>query len=240
MLTGGRLFIVALILTAASTSIAAEGDDQLMPGTFTANVALTNDYVFRGYTQNQEDFAVQGGFDWDSGIGVYVGAWASNYQFGIPGEGSFEGDVYGGYKGTVDNFTYDVGAIWYLYPGTVKALEYEWWEASVKLGYDFGPAAVSGSISYTPDYFGGLDKSWYYAGKLAVPVGVEGLTVDGTIGRQDFRQGGLDDVTDYSVGITYAMKWFTTDLRYIDTNGASADCKRICDGRVVMKLSRSF
>jgi len=239
MLTGGRLFFAALSLVAATTAAVAQDDDGLLPGTFTGNVALTNDYVFRGYTQTQEDVAIQGGFDWDSGFGVYVGTWASNFQFGFPGEGSTELDVYGGYKGAIGDFTYDIGAIGYLYPGTIKALDYEWWEASAKAGYDFGVAAVSGSISYTPDYFGGLDKSWYYAGKLSAPIGLDGLTIDGTIGRQDLT-GGLDDVTDYSVGITYAMKWFTTDLRYHDTNGDSVACKSVCDSRVVVKVSRSF
>jgi uncharacterized protein (TIGR02001 family) len=237
MLTGGRLFFAAALLASAATT--AEAQDTGMLGTFTGNVALTNDYVFRGYTQTQEDFAVQGGFDWDSGVGVYAGTWASNFQFGLPREGSAEVDVYGGYKGAVDKFSYDVGVIGYFYPGTPKALDYEWWEGSVKLGYDFDVAALSGSVSYTPDYFGGLDKSWYYAGKLTIPFGVEGLSIDGTIGRQDLT-GGLDDVTDYSVGVTYALKWFTADLRYHDTNGASAGCKNICDGRFVVKVSRAF
>jgi uncharacterized protein (TIGR02001 family) len=239
MLTRGSYFMAALLLAAVTNSAVAQDQDGLLPGTFTGNVALTNDYVFRGYTQTEEDVAIQGGFDWDSGFGIYLGTWASNMQFGIPGEGSMELDVYGGYKGTIDKFSYDIGAIGYLYPGTAKALDYQWWEVSAKVGYDFDVAALSGGVSYTPDYFGGLDKSWYYAGKLLVPAGIEGLSVDGTIGYQDL-QSGLDSVTDYSVGITYAMKWFTTDLRFHDTDGAAAGCKKICDDRVVVKLSRSF
>jgi uncharacterized protein (TIGR02001 family) len=205
MLTGGRLHFAGLLLAATTTTALAQDDNGMEWGTFSGNVALTNDYVFRGFTQTQEDVAIQGGFDWDSGHGFYAGTWASNFQFGIPGEGSIKWDVYGGYKGTVDNFTYDIGAIGYLYPGTDKSLDYDWWEASAKVGYDFGVAALSGSVSYTPDYFGGLDKSWYYHGKVAVPVGIDGLTIDGTIGRQDLT-GGQEDITDYSVGVTYAMK----------------------------------
>jgi uncharacterized protein (TIGR02001 family) len=108
-----------------------------------------------------------------------------------------------------------------------------------KAGYDLDFAAVTAGISYTPDFFGGLDDSWYYQGKLTVPVGFEGLSVDGTIGFQDFKNP-FPDVVDYSVGISYAMKWFTTDVRYIDTDGPSAGCRDICDGRVVVKFSRSF
>ena len=240
MLTGGRLMFAALLLGTATTPAVAQDDDWL-PGTFTGNVALTNDYVFRGFTQTEEKAAIQGGLDWDSGHGVYLGTWASNIQFGIPGEGSMELEAFGGYRGSIGKFTYDIGAVGNFYPGSNKALDYQWWEATGKVGYDFGFAAVSAGIAYTPDFFGGLDDSYYYSGKVTVPlpVGIDGLSVDGTIGRQDLKTPFMD-VTDYSVGITYAMKWFTTDVRYINTDSPKALCAKICDGRVVVKISRSF
>ena len=55
-------------------------------GTFTGNVALTNDYVFRGFSQTLEHAAIQGGLDWDSGMGIYLGTWASNVEFTSAGE----------------------------------------------------------------------------------------------------------------------------------------------------------
>src|SRR3954466_2009132 len=77
------------------------------------NVTLTTDYRFRGISQNNGKFspAIQGGFDWSSDIGVYVGTWASNVNFS---EGSIETDVYGGYKGTFnEDYAYDVGILYY-------------------------------------------------------------------------------------------------------------------------------
>lgn len=53
-------------------------------------------------------------------------------------------------------------------------------------------------------------------------------------------KGGLDSIADYSVGLTYAMEWFTTDVRFHDTDGNSISCRKICDSRVVVKVSRSF
>ena len=43
-----------------------------------ANIAFATDYRFRGISQTDKDFAIQGGFDyaWDSGF--YIGTWASN------------------------------------------------------------------------------------------------------------------------------------------------------------------
>ncbi len=232
------LLLGALALPAAAAE-EAKKEESMLPGTFTGNVALTNDYVFRGYTQTLEKAAVQGGLDWDSGVGFYLGTWGSNMKFGAPGEGSLEWDVYGGYKGAIDKFTYDVGVLGYLYPGTAKALKYNWWEGHVVVGYDFGVAQTSAGVYYTPDYFGGNGNGVYYMGKVLVPLAslVEGLTIDGTIGRTDVKGTALD-YTDYSVGITYAFKWFTTDVRWYDTDVKG--CKNVCDSRVVVKISRAF
>src|SRR5690606_4005693 len=41
------------------------------------NVALTSDYVFRGYSQANEDPAIQGGLDLTAGM-FYPGVWASS------------------------------------------------------------------------------------------------------------------------------------------------------------------
>jgi len=43
---------------------------------FSFNVTATSDYVWRGVSQSDEDFAIQGGADFESGI-FYAGAWAS-------------------------------------------------------------------------------------------------------------------------------------------------------------------
>jgi len=51
-------------------------------GEISANVALTTDYVWRGISQNQEDPALQGGFDYAHDSGFYLGAWAANVNFG--------------------------------------------------------------------------------------------------------------------------------------------------------------
>jgi uncharacterized protein (TIGR02001 family) len=236
MLTRVGVLVTGLLLGAMAPAVAADEEKSNLPGTFTGNVAITNDYVFRGYTQNMEDAAIQGGLDWDSGVGFYLGTWGSNAHFGVPGEGSIEWDVYGGYRGAIEKFTYDVGALGYIYPGAAKALNYNWWEAHVVVGYDFGVVQTSAGLYYTPDYFGGNGNGVYYTGKILVPI-AEGLSIDGTIGRTDVKGTALD-YTDYSIGITYAFKWFTTDVRFYDTDVKA--CKDVCDSRVVVKFSRAF
>jgi uncharacterized protein (TIGR02001 family) len=105
--------------------------------TFTGNVGLFSQYIFRGLTQTNRDPAVQGGFDYAHKSGFYAGTWASNISWlkenasaqvgnnkvvqGTYGEGgSLEWDFYGGYKGTVGDFSYDVGTLYYWYPGKIN------------------------------------------------------------------------------------------------------------------------
>ena len=49
--------------------------------TFTGNLGLYSQYVFRGISQTNEKPAVQGGFDLGHKSGFYVGTWASNQSW---------------------------------------------------------------------------------------------------------------------------------------------------------------
>src|SRR4051794_14133352 len=105
--------------------------------TITGNVGLFSQYIFRGLTQTDRKPAVQGGFDYAHSSGFYAGTWASNISWlkenastvvngatvsgGTYGEGgSMEWDFYGGYKGTVGDFSYDLGTLYYWYPGKIN------------------------------------------------------------------------------------------------------------------------
>ncbi|MDB5904885.1 MAG: hypothetical protein JWM26_3763 [Betaproteobacteria bacterium] len=101
---------------------------------FTGNVGLFSQYIFRGLTQTDRDPALQGGFDYAHSSGFYAGTWASNISWlkenfsaapaAIAGTynrgGSLEWDFYGGYKGTVGDFGYDLGTLYYWYPGKIN------------------------------------------------------------------------------------------------------------------------
>ena len=75
--------IMALSIFAAAPVAMAEGP--LDKGNFSANFALTTDYMYRGITQSNEQPAVSGGFDWAYETGsfanVYAGIWASRLEF---------------------------------------------------------------------------------------------------------------------------------------------------------------
>ena len=76
------------------------------------NVGYTSDYMWRGQTQSMGGGAFQAGMDLDY-EGFFVGAWASEVDFGDD-SASLEYDLYGGYSFAVsDKLSMDVGVIQY-------------------------------------------------------------------------------------------------------------------------------
>lgn len=49
--------------------------------TFTGNLTLASQYVFRGLTQTDGKAALQGGFDYSHANGFYIGTWLSNVSW---------------------------------------------------------------------------------------------------------------------------------------------------------------
>ena len=207
-------------------------------GTFSGAVALTSDYVFRGFSQSDEHPAFQPALNWDSGAGFHANLWASNVDFNDGGEGDIEVDVTLGYAGTVDKLSYDIGAIYYAYPGARNALNYNYWEGFTTLGYDTGTVKLNGSVFYSPDFFGGLKDAWAVQGGFSVPV-AESLSFDAQVGRQLLKasRGGAD-YTYWNAGLTYSFPLADVGIRYHDTNVSV--CGGQCGARAVLTISKSF
>lgn len=234
------------------------------PHTFSGNVGLYSQYIFRGLAQTNEEPALQGGLDYAHSSGLYLGLWGSNVSWpkenftvgppkNVSGQysdgGSLEVDFYGGMRGPIgsSDFTYDVGLLYYWYPGTVTsgctigtascpeadtfeaygALGWKW--LSVKYSYSFG------------DTFGwpGADGTWYLDFGASIPLGETGLTLGLHYGIQDYSgkiRGtsiSYDDLLSYNdwrVSLAYdlgrASKTFAgveIGAMYTDTSGAN-DC----------------
>lgn len=116
-------------LYALSAVVALGGSALTVPAPADAevsgNIGVVSNYVLRGITAAMENdgTAVQGGLDWAHASGVYAGYWGSSLSYadasGDPdapyAESGFENDLYAGYAGSVGDFSYDVGAIYYHY-----------------------------------------------------------------------------------------------------------------------------
>jgi uncharacterized protein (TIGR02001 family) len=224
---------------------------------FSGNVNLTNNYIYRGFTQTDGDFAIQGGFDVAHSSGVYAGVWASNIDFndqtiqnGDTVSSSIEIDLYGGYAGDFGNsmFNYDVGFIYYAYPGSPNGSQYDFVEFGLTLGADLGAASFSVGAWYSPDFFGGIGDSLYVPIGIEVPIpvgdGPISLAASANVGfNKYFDMDPLDDDTyiNWDIGMTVSIEdYFDIDLRYHDTDLPEISCKNVCDSRFVASVSRSF
>ena len=245
--------IVAVIagFAAVSTARAAEpSGDGLIPGSFTGNVALTSDYLVRGVSQSNNGPAIQGGLDWDTGVGLHFGVWGSSINFKDGGEATTEIDWAGGYAGSIgDLLNYDIGAVYYWYPGAPGALSYDFWEVYGKASHDFGRFTLNAGVNYSPDIFGGTGPSTYFRAGVTVPI-TDKLSVSGEAGHSFLAQSNptpafFPDYWDWNAGARMSVNnWFTVDVRYYDTNIAG-DCpapggKHWCGSKVVAAISRSF
>src|SRR3954469_2625203 len=121
-----RKFVVPIALaTAATASVNAQAQQAApAPSPVTGNITLASEYRFRGIDQTFGKPAIQGGFDYSHSSGIYVGNWNSNVSSGagFP-NGNIEMDLYGGWKKAFGDFGLDLGAIFYLYPGTDPSVD---------------------------------------------------------------------------------------------------------------------
>ena len=164
------------ILTTA-TLVACTG---LAQAEFSATTTLASDYVFRGISNTDGDPAIQGSMDYEHESGFYAGVWASNVKFrenagedaiDTVDEASIEIDYYAGFASELENgISWDLGALYYSYPGSEKSFEYDYWEAMGALGYAFEDLTLEPEIGtelyYSPEYFGNGGAATYVAATL--------------------------------------------------------------------------
>ena len=230
--------IAGLTAAALGSGLAQAQQPPASPHTLTGNIGLFSQYIFRGLTQTNKEPALQGGLDYAHSSGFYVGTWGSNISWlsdsTYTGGGSLELDIYGGYKGTIGktDFGYDVGLLYYWYPGDVVAngTKADTLEVYGALTWKW----LSGKLSYSLDNktFGVPDSrgAYYLDFTATYPVPNTKLTAIAHYGIQKFdgqtpglaaNNDTLYSYDDWKVGVSYSLpKDFTIGAFYTDTSGA--------------------
>jgi len=207
---------------------------------FSATITGTTDYDFRGVSLSAKDPALQASLDYAFGeTGFYVGAWASNIDYGNDVDGDIEVDLYAGYDGAINDDTgWTVGLTWYTYPGSS------------------GPEKIP---AYPEVWLGinykGLElKQWY-----AVEVDEEndGLYTEANYTFElpqnfslslhaGYNYGDVfdKDYLDYAVAVGYDVGNFSLELKYTGTD-LSGEFKETGDvfnteGRVIFSVSTTL
>jgi len=229
----------------------ATGQEEDTPAiTISGSATIASDYRFRGVSQSDEGFAVQGGFTISHESGLYVGTWGSNLAgWGTFGGANMELDVYGGYKLPVGEGTLDVGLTWYMYPSGASNTDFA--EFYAKLGGTIGPVGLTATVAYAPsqealgNWFpvgapadpGDKEDNLYLAGDATYGIPDVPVTLKAHIGYSDGNPGLGPNGTsvaptgtyfDWSLGIDVVpIEHLTLSAAYVDTDISEAEANLI-------------
>ncbi|MES2988433.1 MAG: TorF family putative porin [Pseudomonadota bacterium] len=239
LLTGLSALALA---TAAAPAMAQDATDPAPAITITGSATVVSDYRFRGFSQSNEEAAIQGGFTVAHESGFYIGTWGSSIGF----NNGTEIDVYGGFtKEITPGLTGDIGATLYLYPGSANTSVIE---PYIALTGTLGPASLKGGVAFAPSgqtSLGG-DSGVYLYGDLAVAVPNTPIKfkAHGGYAESDSFLGGADgEVFDYSIGAEVTWKALTLGVSYVNTDAPRALGYKEAvgaDGAVLFSIGAAF
>lgn len=224
----------------------------------TGSVAFTTDYLFRGISRTDNNPAVQGNLQYiHRPWGVYLGAWASNVDT-VTSDGEIEIDWTGGIRGRFmdTGIGWDLGAIYYHFPGDDLDPEKDYVEAKLGLSYKlqgipWEPVA-SVTVYYSPDfYFETGDAVYTDIGLgLTLPCGIGlGLHIGyQNVDEVDIADLDLDDdanesYVDWRIGLSKEILGITLDVSYWDAGDEESLCglgSQNCRGNIVGTISKRF
>ena len=227
-----------------SVKDAAPAADEGRKFGYSWNFGATTDYIFRGVSQNARGATPQGGVDVTYGI-AYAGIWGSGIDFGqnpIARYGSVAGteiDLYAGIKPVWGPVTFDLGAIYYVYPnandhgfrvGQAAQLDY----IEGKIGASMSPITnltTGVTLFVSPEYTARQGVTEVIEGTVAYELPKFGMmvpTLGGTLGgvfgdakssNHTFTTAnGRDQYLYWNGGITFGLDKLSIDFRYWDTD----------------------
>ncbi|HRE15933.1 MAG TPA: TorF family putative porin [Rhodocyclaceae bacterium] len=233
--------VIALALVSGFAALPAFAEEAAGPHTFTGNVGIVTDYLFRGISQSHGQPAIQGGFDYSHSSGFYVGIWASSISWVSDAQNRSvptEIDVYGGYKNTFGggDWNYDIGYATYNYPGTKNteanlSANANTQELYGAIGWKFLTLKYSHTTSshfvgwYGGDAGGDTSRNTRGSGYLELNANYDlgnGWNILGHLGHQkvkNYNKVGDTDASysDWKIGVTKDLGFGVLGLAYSDT-----------------------
>lgn len=225
------VFISAAVAAAFALAMPAAAMAQEPGSAFSFNATITNDYVWRGFSQSNEDPAIQGGIDFTSG-GFYAGTWASTVDFGDGTEA--EWDFYVGATGTTGVIDWDLAVTYYTYVDAPSGADYNFVEFKGALSRSFDAVTVGAALHFSPDFYGADETATYVEANLEYALN-DKVSLSAGVGRQFLDVTG--DYTAWNIGGAYALTdKLALDVRYWD---ASVDGP-LSDARLAVSLGVAF
>jgi len=221
------LSLITLGALAIGQPIAAQADTSF-------NISTVSLYKSRGVDQDGRDQAMrpalQGGLDYTSSSGFYLGNWNSSGRFG---QADVEIDLYGGYRTQLTkDLGLDLGYIHYLYPG-----ESDWSDGEAYVGLNYRQLAFKVYRGMRPHVNQG---DMYYELGYTQPL-TEKLDLKLGLGYQQYHVEDLSSKTDYSVGLSYALfKHLALSATVAGANHRSEVDNGSRDARFILGVGAAF
>lgn len=242
----GRMTISAT----AFLGVAAPANAADLGAGFAVNggATIVSDYRFRGISQTDKRFAVQGTFSLSHKSGFYATFWGSSIHDYVASGSDAELDLILGYKKTWKSTTVDGGILYYYYPGSGGA-NTDFAEPYISVTQVAGAFSIKGSAAYAPkqkalSVGNGKEDNLYLAGDLSYAIGGTPVSLVAHLGHSEgpsYLTIG-NGYTDWSLGATVTHKNLTAGLSYVDTNKSlfSPRGRNISKGGIVASLGVAF
>jgi len=188
-----------------------------------ANVGATNNYLWRGLEQTNGKVGVSGGIDYKSESGFYAGTWVSNAEWS---EGmTYELDLYGGFSGQTESFSYDIGLIHYAYPDSVQDVDFTEINASLTMKmFTLGYAVLADAegADFADDSYISLDAEFEIATDLALVLHLGRGTDDFYAGEAFIDYGASLHKNGFSFGVS-KTDLDNDDIRFVVSYSVDID-----------------
>jgi uncharacterized protein (TIGR02001 family) len=175
----------------------------------------TTNYVGRGYTKTQNGYAIQGNLDYQHESGVYLGASASNVNFGdrdFDDSARAEITPYLGYTHKLtDDWRVDVQWTRYLYDGKIFGRQADYNEFYALLHYR---DLLTLRASISDDFYGQNKVTSDYEFTARYPLS-EYLEISSSVGYSQVEKVLEYDYLYWNTGITARYQFIAADLRYM-------------------------
>lgn len=239
-----------LALAGLASLLATSIPAQAIPLSDSLELTLTaeavSDYRSRGQSQTLGDPALQASATLAHDSGLYLGAWASNVDFGNDLKTRLEVDYYAGYFWQIhDEVSLDLGYVKYAYSKEGQLNYAESYAILSAYGVQLGH-------QYASDYAGDQAYSWSYLGyETSLPADI-GLAL--RYGLVDYKDEVLvsssgntrSTYNEWEVKLTKDLLGATWGIAYVDTDMSKAECDNflgyddLCEATAVASVSKSF
>ncbi len=228
-----------LLLVLAPWGSARSGSDDRSP-VLRAEVTVTSDYVFRGYSRSEGDPALQAGLRYRHRSGFFVDGWASTVGFayddmiGDPRRVEVRGSA--GYARSVgQSWFWNALVVRYEFPGSDDRIDTSYTEVQVTAQYR---ELVSTTIAYASSYlgrdsglFGEVTAGYPLPFKLDLSVGIGYAELDPSSANHFYGHAEL--------GRTFGP--ISVKLGYYDSDGVPIPpWGEVVDGTWVLGITARF